>query len=181
MTWVSVGVAAVGIGTSVVKGVKANKERKRLEKERPQYEIDDEAFESKEIAKRQAFGEVSEITAAKTSLEQSVADTMGQATKISDSGSGLLATLSAISSQKQKSYLGLASTEASIKSQRLGDLYRSNRAMIEERDKAFEYNVAAPYADKLSTLRDQKTQRTENWMRAADIAGGITASALSPV
>ena len=154
---------------------------KELEAIRPEYEISDEAFETQEIAKRQAFGEVSEITAAKTSLEQSVADTMGQATKISDSGSGLLATLSAISSQKQKSYLGLASTEASIKSQRLGDLYRSNRAMIEERDKAFEYNVAAPYADKLSTLRDQKTQRTENWMRAADIAGGITASALSPV
>lgn len=152
-----------------------------LEANRPVYEIADEAFESQEIAKRQAFGEPTEITTAKTALEQTVADTMGQATKVSESGSGLLATLSAINSQKQKSYLGLASAEASIKSQRLGDLYRSNRAMIEEKDKAFEFNVAAPYADKLSTLREQKAQRTENWMRVADVVGGIATSVIPKI
>ena len=151
---------------------------KELEAARPLYKISDEAFENQEIAKRQAFGEPTEITTAKTALEQNVADTVSQATKVSDSGSGLLATLSAINSQKQKSYLGLASAEASIKSQRLGDLYRSNRAMIDEQDKAFEFNVAAPYADKLSTLRDQKTQRTENWMRVADSVAGIATSVI---
>lgn len=154
---------------------------KYAEKNRPAYKVADEAFENQEIAKRQAFGEVAEITAAKTSLEQNVADTMGQATKISDSGSGLLATLSAINSQKQKAYLGLAESESVIRSQKLGDLYRSNRAMIDEQDKAFEFNVAAPYADQLTTMRNQKTQRTENIMRGVDAAASIAASAVSPV
>ena len=154
---------------------------RNLEANRPKYKISGEAFENKELAKRQAFGEATEITSAKTNLDQNVADATSQATKVSDSGSSLLATLSAINSQKQKSYLGLANQEAAIKSNRLGELYRSNRAMIEERDKAFEYNVAAPYADKLSTLRDQKKQRTENWMRVADSVASIATSEIPEI
>jgi len=149
---------------------------KYMEKQRPEYDIATEAIESQELAKRQAFGELPEITAARAGLEAGVAETMGEATKVTESGSSLLATLEAINAQKQKGFLNLAGQEASIRSQKMGDLYRQNYAMIEEKDKAFEYNVAAPYAQKLTGMREQKRQRTENWMKAADIVGGIIAS-----
>lgn len=150
---------------------------KLMEAERPEYEIAPEAFESQEIAKREAFGEDPSIVAARTEIEQSVADTMAEAAKVSESGSGLLATLSAINANKSQAYLGLAGQEAGLRSQKLGQLYRQNYAMIEEKDKAFEFNVAAPYAAKLGTLREQKVQRTENWMRAGEAVASLGVSA----
>lgn len=150
---------------------------KYMEKTRPKYEIADEAFESQELAKREAFGEDPSIVAARTEIEQGVADTMAEASKVSDSSSGLLATLSAINANKSQAYLGLAGQEAGLRSQKLGQLYRQNYAMIDEKDKAFEFNVAAPYAAKLDAMREQKTQRTENWMRAGEAVAGLGISA----
>ena len=149
------------------------------EKNRPTYDIAPEAGEVVEMAQREAFGTPQEIVSARTALDVGVAETMAQAGKMSDSGSGMLATLEAISAQKSGAYLDLAGKEASIRSQRLGDLYRSKYAMIEEKDKAFEYNVAAPYADKVTGLRARKTQRAENWMRLAEGTISAAGSALS--
>ena len=150
---------------------------KYQEKNRPIYEIAPEAFENQELAKREAFGEDPSIVAARTSLDQGVADTMAEASKVTDSGSGLLSTLSALNANKSQAYLGLANQEAGLRSQKLGQLYRSNYAMIDEKDKAFEFNVASPYASKLGTLRDQKAQRSENWMRGLESVASLGVSA----
>jgi len=151
---------------------------KHMEATRPVYEIAPEAFEAQELAKREAFGEAPEITAARAGLEAGVAETMGEAAKLSESGSGLLGTLEAISAQKQKGYLDLAGQEAAIRSQKMGELYRQQYAMVEERDKAFEYNIAAPYAQKLTGMRAQKTQRTENIMRGIEAAASVATSVI---
>lgn len=158
-----------------------NKKIRQLKANRPVYKIPGEAFTNQEIAQRQAFGTPAEIVSANTALNQNVSDAVSQATKVSDSGSSILATLSAINAQKQNSYLDLAKQESAIRNQKLGDLYRSNYAMIDEMDKAFEYNVNTPYTNELDMLQEKKRQRTENWWKAADVVASLGTSVIGNI
>ena len=184
MTWIAVGIAATTATVAGVKAIQSNQEKKKadeeikkLEANRPKYAINPEAFENVEIAKRQAFGEQNEIVSARTALDQDASDVMAESSKVSDSGTSILAIMEAMNANKMDANVDLAQVEAGIMTQRLGDLYRNKFALIDEKDKAFEYNLAAPYADKLSYQRRIRTQAQENEMRALDSAAASGSTA----
>ena len=157
-----------------------NKKIKNLLKNRPQYEIQNEAFENQALAKNQAFGRDRGIQQAEQNIMTQGADAMGQAQQVSGSTNALLDTLAGITSNQNENLRDLGVNEAQLQSDRMRDLYGANNAMIDEQDKAWNFNVNEPYQNQLQALRDKKKFRQELLGKAIDTVGGLaTAGAMS--
>src|SRR5690606_27500033 len=76
-----------------------------------------------------------------------------------DSSSALLATVAQLDMNKNNALRGLAQDEASLRSQKTGELYGANAAMIDEKDKAWKQNVYAPWELKLNELAAKRRRR----------------------
>ena len=59
------------------------------------------------------------------------------------------------------------------------DLYGANQAMIDEKDKQWNFNVNEPYQNQLQALRDKKKFRQEMLFKALDTVGSLGISAAS--
>jgi len=150
-----------------------NKKINELIENRPEYQIQDEAYENQALAKNQAFGRDRGIQQAEQNIMTQGADAMGAAQQVSGSTNALLDTLASVNSNQSSSMRDLGVEEANIQSQRMGDLYGTNTAMIDEQDKAWNYNVNDPYQNQMQALRDKKKFRQELLGKAIDTVGGI--------
>lgn len=148
-----------------------NKKMDRLLKKRPQYTINQEVFDNQALARGAAFGRDRSIQMQEQELEQSASNAVSEAKDVTSSTSGLLSTIASIQAGKDNALRDLATTESQIQTQNRGDLYGANQAVIDEKDKAFDYNVNQPYQNKIQALRDRKKARTE---LTGQIIGGIT-------
>lgn len=144
---------------------------RRLLNNRPTYSINDEAFDNQALARSSAFGRDRAIQMQEQQLEKGSANTINQARDVSSSTSGLLSTLAAIQANQDESRVNLATTEAGIQRQNRADLYNANADMIDEKDKAFDYNVNQPYQNKIQELRDRRKAKGE---LIGNVVGGIT-------
>lgn len=136
----------------------------------PKYTINDEAFENQALARSRAFGRDRGIQMQETNLDQSAADATNEARNITGNTSSLLSTIAAINANKTAGYRDLAQAEAGIKRQNMSELYGANQAMIDEKDKAWNQNVYAPWAAHLQNLKEKKANRDAKW---GSIAGGL--------
>lgn len=148
-----------------------NKKMRRLIKNRPIYEINQEVFDNQAIARGAAFGRDRSIQMQEEQLEQSAANAVSEVKDVTSSTSGLLSTIAAIQAGQDSARRDLAITEANIKQGNRQDLLATNQAVIEEKDKAFDYNVNQPYQNKIQALRDRKKARGE---LVGGIIGGLT-------
>jgi hypothetical protein len=148
----------------------------RAIKNMPKYEIQDEAFENQSMARSQAFGRNRAIQGQEENLDQSAADAASQASDATNSTSSLLSTIAAINANKTAGARGLAQDEAAIQQQNVGQLYNANQAMIDEKDKAWNQNVYAPWAAHLQNLKEKKANRDAKW---GSIAGGLLSAGAS--
>jgi len=150
-----------------------NKKIKNLIENRPKYQIQDEAFETQALAKNQAFGRDRGIQQAEQNIMTSGADAMGAAQQVSGSTNALLDTLASVSGNQNQQLRDLGVDEANVQSSRMKDLYGANSAMIDEQDKAWNFNVNEPYQNQVQALRDRKKFRQELLGKALDTVGGI--------
>lgn len=148
-----------------------------LIKNRPEYEIQDEAYENQALAKNQAFGRDRGIMQAEENIQTQSADAVGQAQQVSNSSNALLDTISGITGNANNSLRSLGVDEARIQSQRMGDVYGTNNAMIDEQDKAWNFNVNEPYQNQIQELRNRRKARQENLFKVLDTIGGLGVSA----
>lgn len=148
-----------------------NKKMNRLLNKRPVYTINEEAAQNQNLARSAAFGRDRSIQMQEEQLEQSAANAVSEAKDVTSSTSGLLSTIAAIQAGQDVARRDLATTESAIKRDNLGTLMNANQAMIDEKDKAFDFNVNQPYQNKIQALRDRKKARSE---LAGSIIGGIT-------
>lgn len=148
-----------------------NKKMARLIKNRPTYKINDEAFENQNLARSAAFGRDRSIQMQESQMEQDAANAASQAKDVTSSTSGLLSTIASIQANQNAAGRDLATTESSIQRDNLGNLMGANQAMIDEKDKAFDFNVNQPYQNKVQALRDRKKARGE---LVGSIVGGLT-------
>lgn len=155
-----------------------NRKLKRLIKNRPTYEINQEAFDNQAIAKSRAFGRDRAIQAQESELEQSATNAVSQAKDVTTSTSGLLNTIAAIQANTASAGRNLAIDEARLQDERVQDLYGVNQAMIDEKDKAFEYNVNMPYQNQIQSLRDRKKARGELVGNIIGAVGNIAGSVI---
>jgi hypothetical protein len=163
----------MGLGTAVslVSEISKDKNNKALKREirrAPKYKIQDEALENQAIARTQAYGRDRSIMAQQENIEQEAANTAGQAKNISASTSDLLSTIAAINANKNTTLRGLAQDEASLQSSKMQDLYGMNNAMIDEKDKAWNYNINMPYQMKIAALRDKIKSNSEMSAKGID-------------
>ena len=147
--------------------------RKKMDKliaNRPQYQIQPEAFENQAIARGEAYGRNRAIQGQQTQLDQDTSNAVGAAKDVTNSTAGLLSTLSAIQANKDQARRGLATQEAQIQQQNVGQLMNTNQAMIDEKDKAWNFNVNEPYQNQIASLRERKKARGE---LAGSIIGAV--------
>jgi hypothetical protein len=152
-----------------------SKIRKQIKK-MPKYQIQDEAFENQNLARSDAFGRGREFQLQEENIAQSGADAVSQAKDVTSGTADLLTTVAAIDSGKRQSYRDLAIAEASDRNQKMGNLYQANQAMIDEKDKAWNQNVYAPWDAKLRDLQRRKANRDK---MLSDIGSGLMGAVAS--
>ena len=145
---------------------------------RPKYEINPEAYENQAIAKSRAFGRDRSIQLAEENVDRDVATNIGQAKNISSNTGAILDTLSSLGTGAQDTKRGLAVNEAQLQNQKFGELYGANNAMIDEKDKAWNYNTNQPYQNTIQMLRDKRKARQEFLMKGLDLAGTVAGAAV---
>lgn len=170
-----VGAAAGFIGKSL-KNRRDRRKADKLAKERPVYQINEEAYDNQALAKARAFGRDRTIQMAEENVDSGMASAVGQAKNISGNTGAVLDTLRAISMNGMETKRDLATQEVGMRNQRMGELYDANNAMIDEKDKAWNYNVNEPYQNKVQELRQKRRYQQERDMKAMDFAGTMAAS-----
>lgn len=148
----------------------------RAIKNMPKYQINEEAFQNQAMARSQAFGRNRALQTQEENIDQSAADAASQAQQATSSTSSLLSTIAAINANTTSAQRGLAQDEAAIQQQNMGQLYNANQAMIDEKDKAWNQNVYAPWAAHLQNLKERKANRDAKW---GSIAGGLLSAGAS--
>jgi hypothetical protein len=143
---------------AIFQGFAAKKKQKKLNKmieNRPKYKIADEAYDNQAIAKAEAYGRDRAIQGQEQELEQGAANAVAAAKDVTAGTSGLLSTIAAINANKDAATRGLAQQEAQLQMQKKGQLLDVNNQMIDEKDKAWNYNENMPYQMKVAALRDR--------------------------
>lgn len=137
---------------------RAKKQSKTLDKlisNRPEYKINDEAYDNQAIARARAYGRDRSIQQQEENLEQDAANAMSRATDITSSTSGLLNAIASINASNSNARRGLAQDEATIQAQNMNQLIGVNNQMIDEKDKAWNFNKNMPYQLRVAALRDK--------------------------
>lgn len=160
-------------------GVFTNYRKKlnKLLKDRPTYEINPEAFENVAIAKSLAFGRDPSAVSAEQAIERNVADTVRQASLYTNSGTAILSALGSLSGQRSQATQNIAQNEAIQKQRNVTSLMAANQAMIDEKDKAFEYNENMPFQIKVADLRERKAARDKFVAGLVDKVAGTAVAA----
>lgn len=147
-----------------------NKKLKKLIKDRPKYEIAEEAYQNQVTAKNAAYGRDNATVNAEQQMAKNTADSMAAAKGVSSSGAGIMALLNSTEASNNAEKVNLANQEAQAQEAGKADLAQANAAMAEEKDKAFDYNVNQPYQNAIQSLRDKKRARQELLMKGIDSA-----------
>lgn len=161
VTLLSAGSAIVGGLGSLFGGRSARKKREKLIKKMPKYQIADEAYQNQAVARSRAFGRDRSIQGQEAQVQQDAANAASKATQVSSSTSDILGTISAIQANTNSARRGLASDEAAIQQQNVGNLMMANSQMIDEKDKQFRQNQYAPWAAKMG-LKTEQAQNNQN-------------------
>lgn len=171
-----------GTAVSLVSEISKDKNSKKLARElknAPKYKISDETFENLAMARSQAFGRDRSIQAAQENLSQEASNSVSAAKDVTSSTSGLLSTIAAISANNNASSRGLAQDEATIKNQKVQQLYDVNNQVIDEKDKAWNYNTNMPYQMKIAALRDKIQSNSEMSAKGVDYEAQTSSSFMS--
>lgn len=188
MSFVAVGVGVAGLAYGVYSSEHAKSQANKAQKAEqdainnaPKYQVQDEAYQNKNIAEGQAFGRNRAIQMQQQNISQEAANAGATARDTATGTSDLLSTIAAINSNKNTNLRGLSQDEAQLQQQNVGALYGANNALIDEKDKAWNYNSNMPYQMKIAMLRDkiqfnQQVQQksTDNaFASAASVAGAF--------
>ena len=88
----------------------------------------------------------------------------------------MLDTIAAINSNTTQSKRDLAGQESQIKQQNIGQLLDVNNQMVDEKDKAWNYNINEPYQNIVQAQRDKRKYDQEQGNKTMDFAASIASS-----
>lgn len=156
-----------------------NKKLDKLIKNRPQYTISKESADNQSAAKKAASTRDLATVNAEQQIAQNAANANAAATGSSASGAGVLAAMSGVNAGTAASGSRVAAQEAQSNAVKRSAVMQSNASMVDEKDKAWDYNVNQPYQNKVAALRERKRARQELLMKGIDSAVSISATSLS--
>lgn len=176
----AVGGAIIGAGVGLAKSIKRRRDRKKLDKainNNPKYGINDEAYDNQAIARAGAFGRDRSMELQGQKIDQNASDAAAAAKDVSSSTSSLLSTITAINANKNASNVDLAQNEAALQNTKKQQLIGVNNQLIDEKDKAWNYNKNMPYQMKVASLRDRiksnDEQSSQESAQAMSAVGGM--------
>lgn len=171
MSWVSVSVGAVSLGTSVYKGLKANSADKTAEKEgaslkRPFYKIPEEYNINRNIAAQGATQGLSnaEKTYADEQRERGLASSLDA---LGETGGGPndFAQLNQVFSDSLKSQSAL---DAQLHMKNIEFFTNANKDLAGQKATQFGVNELQPYESKLKEIQDRRIAAQTNRNNAVD-------------
>ncbi len=138
--------AIIGAGTAIAGGIQAGigaHRQKKLDKNRPVYEIPEEIRQNLTQAQQQAQQGIPEEYKQQflSNLERGSA----QALQGISSRKGGLIGIGALNQQQNDAYANLMSTDAQARMQNQGALMNQRQQMADYKDQAFEFNKVNPY------------------------------------
>lgn len=163
--------SAPGLIATIAGSIGKRKAKKGLERElrnAPKYQINEEAFENQAMAKADAFGRDRSIQMQEENIAQGTADAAAEARDITSSSSGLLNTIAKLQAAKNSALRGLSQDEAGFQNQKRQQLLNVNNQVIDEKDKAWNFNVNMPFQMRVGMYRDQRKASEE--MEMAGVA-----------
>lgn len=143
----------------------------------PKYKLQEEALENQALARNEAFGRDRAIQMGQEDIEQSSANAANEARNVSSSTSALMSTIAQIQANKNQQLRGLTQDDAVMRGQKRQQLMGANAAMIDEKDKQWNYNENMPFQMRVAMYRDKAKVGSEMEM-AGVAAQAQTESAL---
>lgn len=134
----------------------------------PKYDIADEVFENQATARSTAYGRDRALQMGAEDIEQGVSNAASQARSVSSSTSALMGTIAQIQANRNQQLRGLAQDDAVLRNQKLQNLQAVNNQVVDEKDKAWNYNVNMPFQMRVASYRDRIKAGSE--MEMADVA-----------
>lgn len=181
LTWVSVAVAGVSVGTSIYKGVKASKANKAAAAEgaalkRPAYKIPTEDIENRNIA---AVNATSGLSAAEKQYagEQRERALGSSLDALGETGGGPndFAQLNHIFDDSLKSQSAL---DAQLHMKNIDSFTKANEEIAAQKSIQWGVNEMQPYESKLKEIQDRRIAAQTNENNAVNEGiGGLTAGA----
>lgn len=181
LTWVSVGVAGVGVATSVYKGIKAHSAEKSAEREanslqRPAYQIPSEYYENRNVA-----GQLAEqgLTSAEKQYageqrQEGLASSLS-ALKQTGGGPNDFAGLNKVFDDSLKSQSAL---DAQQHMQNINFFTKTNEEVAGQKGIQWGLNELQPYETKLKEIRDRRIAAKTNENNAVNEGiGSLSAAA----
>jgi len=135
---------------------------------RPKYDINPENEQNKALAQQEAFGQSRAITQGNDMADQIAAQDINTTQQYSSNAGTILNTLKAINNNRNQTKQGLAIADANIRSIGRGKLMGANAASIDEKDKAWNYNVNQPYQNQIAQNREMMRGNAENFWKLLD-------------
>lgn len=181
MSWVAVGVAGVGVATSVYKGIKAHSAEKAAQREanalkRPAYQVPDEYYQNRNVAGQMAQQGL-------TSAEKQYAGEQRQeglssslsALKQTGGGPNDFAGLSRIFDESLKSQSAL---DAQQHMQNINFFTKANEDLAGQKGIKWGLNELQPYESKLKEIQDRRIAAKTNENNAVNEGiGSLSAAA----
>lgn len=172
--------SAAGLVASISGTRMRKKAEKALNRElanAPKYAITDEAYENQAVARSQAYGRDRAIQMGGEDINQAAANSAAQARDVTNSTSALLSTIAQINDSRNQQLRGLSQDDAVLRNQKTQQLFGANSAMIDEKDKKWNYNENMPFQMRVAMHRDKAKVGSEMEM-AGVAAQAQTESAL---
>lgn len=156
--WAMLAIAAVQAGIGVAQAVKANKDKKALNKETPQYEISEEANQNVRMAEQNMNYDMPGYNKMIESIDRNQANAVNQAGKYATNPNQ--ATEVAVQTQinADRAMDNLSTRSAQWRNEQFGNLQQALGAMGLEKEKQFNYNQMTPW---------QMNYQATNQMQAA--------------
>ena len=169
---VQAGLSAVQTAVSLINNAKAKREARELERSRPKYDISPLAQEGLDLAESEvATGMSGRAESAFKDLEnRQLAGSLGAILR----GGGSVNNVADVFDASGAGRLRLAQLEDQIRMQQIENLKKSREYMVDQEDKAFMYNVDAPWKDKAQANAAAREQATNGiWNGLQGIGAGV--------
>ena len=140
---------------------------------RPVYKLAPEVDQNKALATMGAFGQNAAITQGNAIADQTAAQDVNTAQQYASSTGGILNTLKSINANRNRTKQGLAIQDADMRAQGREGLINTNKDVIDELDKAWNYNVNEPYQNMTKQHTDATKTMQENFWKILDTVGGM--------
>lgn len=173
------GLVAAGLGAI---GSKRNQKKlDKLLKNAPKYNINQEAYDNQALARGAAFGRDRSIQMQQAQQDQQTVDATSAVKEVTNDTSSLLGAIAAIQAGRDVNTRNLASDEAQLQNQKMQQLLTVNNQMIDEKDKAWNYNTNMPFQMKVASLRDRVKANNELLLKGVDAQAQTDAAAFQSV